>query len=121
MLIIFNELFNLLKGFFMPRPRCHRRLACHHHNFVFKPRGVAMSDLDVEYLGVDELEAMRLSDVEDMYQEEAAKIMGVSRSTFARMVASCHKKIVKALINKTAIEIITQAVANQEEEIKCQD
>ena len=105
----------------MPRPRCHRRLACHHQNFVFKPRGVAMSDLDVEYLGADELEAMRLSDVEAMYQEDAAKMMGVSRSTFARMLASGHKKIVKALINKTAIEIIPQEVAKQEEEIKCRD
>ena len=79
-----------------------------------------MSEINIEFLGVDELEAMRLADIENMYQEDAAKIMGVSRSTFARMVSLGHSKIVKALINQSAIEIIP-LTNTKKEKTKCQD
>jgi predicted DNA-binding protein (UPF0251 family) len=50
-------------------------------------------------LTIDELEAIRLADLEKLYQEEAAEIMGVSRQTFGRIVKSAHKKIADALVN----------------------
>lgn len=90
----------------MPRPRCHRRITCNHDAFIYKPCGVPMSELDTEFLGFDELEAMRLADIEGLYQEDAAQQMGVSRSTFARMLASAHTKVAKALITKKAIEVV---------------
>jgi len=40
----------------------------------------------------DEVEALRLADLEDLYQEEAAASMGISRQTFGRILERAHKK-----------------------------
>ena len=40
-----------------------------------------MRDLEAIDLAADELEAMRLTDLEGLYQEQAAEQMGVSRQT----------------------------------------
>ena len=47
-----------------------------------------MDELECEVMGLDELEAVRLADLEGMYQEDAARKMGISRSTLARLVES---------------------------------
>ena len=65
----------------------------------FKPAGIPASRLDCITLTVDELEAIRLADLEGLYQEEAAKKMGVSRQTFGRIVLSAHRKIADVLVN----------------------
>lgn len=54
---------------------------------------------------VDEFEAVRLADLEGLYQENAAQRMGVSRQTFGRIVESAHLKIADALANAKALEI----------------
>jgi uncharacterized protein len=54
---------------------------------------------------IDEFEAVRLADLEEMKQEDAARIMGVSRPTFSRIVASARKKIADGLVNIKAIRI----------------
>jgi len=71
----------------------------------FKPRGIPLSDLEELSLSVDEYEAIRLADFEGLYQEDAAKQMGVSRQTFGRIIASAHKKIADAVVNVKAIRI----------------
>ncbi len=43
-------------------------------------------------LTLDELEAMRLADLECLSQEEAAALMNVSRQTFGRIVEIARKK-----------------------------
>ena len=48
-------------------------------------------------LNVDELEAIRLCDLEGLDQEEAAGRMGVSRGTFQRMLYSGRNKSAEAL------------------------
>ena len=48
---------------------------------------------------LDELEAIRLADLEQLYQEVAAEKMEVSRQTFGLIIQSAHKKIADALIN----------------------
>jgi len=53
----------------------------------------------------DELEAMRLADLEGMYQEQAAQQIRVSRQTFGRIIASAHKKVAEALVNGKIIRI----------------
>jgi predicted DNA-binding protein (UPF0251 family) len=55
----------------------------------------------------DEMEALRLSDYEGYYQEECAEKMGVSRTTFSRLVNSAHKKIADALLHGKTI-VMTQ-------------
>ena len=54
---------------------------------------------------VDEYEAVRLADLEGLYQEDAAQHMGISRQTFGRIVESAHRKIAEALVNAKALEI----------------
>jgi predicted DNA-binding protein (UPF0251 family) len=56
-------------------------------------------------LTLDELEAMRLADWEEMYQEDAAKKMNISRQTFGNIVNSAHKKVADMLLNGKALKI----------------
>jgi len=53
----------------------------------FKPAGIPGSRLDNVTLTVDELEEIRLADLEDLSQEEAAKRIRVSRQTFGGLSA----------------------------------
>lgn len=71
----------------------------------FKPREIPLSTLDEVMLKVEELEAIRLKDLEDLEQEECAKKMRISRGTFQRVLNSAKKKIADALVNGKAIKI----------------
>jgi len=54
----------------------------------------------------EEVEALRLKNIEDLDQAEAAKMMQTSQSTFQRVLSSAYKKITTAIINGSAIRII---------------
>lgn len=56
-------------------------------------------------LGVDEYEAMRLSDMEGLNMKEGAEKMWISAPTFHRILQSAHKKIADAIINGKWITI----------------
>ena len=71
----------------------------------FKPAGIPMQLLEESCLTVEEVEALRLKDVEGLEQEEGAEKMGVSRPTFQRVLASARHKIADALLNGKAIRI----------------
>jgi predicted DNA-binding protein (UPF0251 family) len=64
-----------------------------------------MDGLEVETLTLDGLEALRLADVEGLYQEEAARRMGVSRATFARVLTAARRAVAEALLQGKALEI----------------
>jgi len=64
-----------------------------------------MSELEVLSLQLDELEAIRLTDREGLYQEEAAVRMGVSRVTFGRILRDAHEKVAEALLEGKALLI----------------
>jgi len=89
----------------MPRPRHCRRVAMLPHVTYYKPRGVPLSMLQCIELAVDELEALRLADLEGLYQEEAAQRMNVSRQTFGRILDASHKKVADALVHGKALSI----------------
>ncbi len=89
----------------MPRPRRCRWIWTLPNVSYFKPRGIPLSQLEEVILTVDEHEAIRLSDVQGLEQEEAAKRMKISRQTFGRVLASARKKISDAIINAKAIRI----------------
>lgn len=61
--------------------------------------------LEEVILTVDEFEAIRLSDLEGLYQEQAAEIMGVSRQTFGRIIESARKKVAESLVRGKALKI----------------
>jgi len=65
-----------------------------------------MRFLDIVELTAEEAEALRLKNVQDLDQQEAAKKMDTSQSTFQRILSSAYKKISDALINGKAIKII---------------
>ncbi len=64
-----------------------------------------MSELEEVVLTVDELEALRLADLEGHYQDEAAAKMGVSRQTFGRIVSAARRKAAEALVEGKALRI----------------
>ena len=64
-----------------------------------------MDALEEVNLTLDELEAIRLADLTELYQEDAAKKMNISRQTFGNIINSAHKKIADVLLNAKALKI----------------
>ena len=89
----------------MVRPRQCRRVGQLPQATYYKPRGVPLRALEQVGLTVDELEAIRLADLEGLYQEAAAEQMNVSRQTFGRILEAAHKKVADALVNGKALSI----------------
>jgi len=65
-----------------------------------------MRFLEVVDLSLEEMEALRLKNIEGLEQTECAKKMATSQSTFQRILSSAYKKIADGLINGKAIKII---------------
>ena len=98
----------------MPRPKCCRHVCGVPDKNYFKPRGIPASDLEEVVLSLDEYEAIRLADYEQLYQEEAAARMNISRQTFGRIIEAAHKKIADVLMNGKALKIEGGEVAFDE-------
>ena len=90
----------------MVRPRLCRRIRFNPNITYFKPQGVPMRYLEIIELTTEEVEALRLRNIKDLEQEEAAKKMNTSQSTFQRILSSAYKKITEALIEGKDIKII---------------
>ena len=89
----------------MVRPISCRRVGSMPQSDYFKPRGIPLSMLEEVVLTVDEFEAVRLADLEGLYQERAAEKMNVSRQTFGRIIETAHKKVAEALVQGKALKI----------------
>jgi uncharacterized protein len=87
------------------RPKKTRWIKCVPGERCFKPLCKPLNKLEGIYLSLDEFEAIRLSCLEGLKQEDAAKLMKVSRPTFSRIETSAHRKIADALVNIKAIRI----------------
>jgi predicted DNA-binding protein (UPF0251 family) len=72
---------------------------------IFKPVGVPLRQLKTITLLYEELEALRLTDLEERYQADAAEQMGISRSTLQRIVAEARRKVAQALVEGAALHI----------------
>ncbi len=92
----------------MPRMKCHRRIGNTPGTSYFKPAGIPMIHLQEVSLEPDEVEAIRLADLEGLYHEEAASRMGISRQTFGRILEGARRKSAEALIMGKAIKISRQ-------------
>ena len=89
----------------MPRPKVRRRLKFVPSVSYYKPLGVPLKHLEEVVLQHDEIEAIRLHDVDGLNQTSAAVKMGISQPTFARILDSAYKKIANALVKGKAIKI----------------
>jgi len=95
-----------MKGFFdMVRPTKKRLVSFLPGVTYFKPAGVPLRILKENQISVEELEAIRLRDIEEMEQETAAEQMKISRPTFQRILSQARFKIADALINGKAMRI----------------
>ena len=95
----------------MPRPRCQRRLGMLHGPQRFKPVGIPARMLDEVVLTLDELEALRLADLEGLYHDRAAERMGISRTTFGRILSEARKKVADALVGGKVLGIGEQPLS----------
>jgi len=89
----------------MPRPCRCRNIRCNPDTNYFRPRGIPLRVLEEVSLALDELEAIRLADLDGLYQEHAARKMNISRQTFGNIIKSAHKKIADVLLNAKALKI----------------
>ncbi len=89
----------------MPRPPKLRQIAAVPAVTFFKPAGMPMNSLEMVTLALEEVEAIRLKDVEDLHQEECAQRMGVSRGTFHQILKSARGKLADAILNGKAIRV----------------
>jgi predicted DNA-binding protein (UPF0251 family) len=103
----------------MPRPKQCRRVCLSPNCTYFKPAGIPTSALEEVVVAVDELEAMRLVDVDGIYYEQAAEQMRVSRRTFGRIIDSARRKVAQALIQGMALRIEGGVIEMAEQRTFC--
>ena len=86
------------------RPKKTRWVKCNPSERLFKPQTKRNSP-GIVILTLDEFEAVRLLDYEDLSQIEVAKQMHVHRSTVSRIISSARKKIAQALVEIKSLKI----------------
>jgi uncharacterized protein len=89
----------------MPRPRICRRIWFDPKITYFKPAGIPLRNIKESILNKDELESIRLIDLEQVDQKKAAEKMQISQPTLSRLLTSARKKIADSLVNGKAIKI----------------
>lgn len=80
----------------------------------FKPAWVPRNKLKKNILKIDELEALRLTNIDCLSNQQWAESMNISSSTFNRILKSAYKKITDSLLNWKAIKIM-----NKQNNSKC--
>ena len=89
----------------MPRPKCCCKVRGVPAHRLFRPHGTDEPPSDQVVLLLEELEAVRLADLNGLYQEQAAPKMGISRSAFARILESARRKLADALIHGKCLRL----------------
>lgn len=82
----------------MTRPLCNKKIGFCPSWKGFKPFGGKPSTKDAVRITPAETESLRLKNIEELDQTTAAEAMGVSQSTFQRLLSSAYKKVSVALI-----------------------
>jgi len=89
----------------MPRNKIRRCVRFSPGVTYFKPQGIPLRMLEENVLLPEELEALKLYEVDGLEQIKAAEKMKVSQPTFARILSSANKKVAEALVKGKAIRI----------------
>jgi uncharacterized protein len=87
------------------RPRVRRIITGSPESRCYQPRCSLDENLSVISLNPEEIELVRLIDLEGLEQEEAARKLGVSRKTAWRDLQEVRRKIADALVNGKGIQI----------------
>jgi uncharacterized protein len=89
----------------MGRPKIQRKINCRPAYSCFKPNSIPMTELTSIVLADDELEALRLVDMNGMQQLAAAHELGVSRQTLGSIVSRARQKVAQALVTGQALDL----------------
>ena len=87
----------------------------------FKPFGIAVRQREVVVLLFEEFEAIRLTDYENLTQEEAAEKMKISRPTFTRLYDKARKSIARAFVEGNPIVFSGGDYITDDYWYKCKD
>ena len=105
----------------MPRPTKCRRVGLNPGVTYFNPQGVPLRELGEVILSHDELEALRLADLEGLYQDDAAERMKISRPTFSRIIEKARRAVAEALVGGMALRVEGGNVMVQQRTFHCFD
>ncbi len=105
----------------MPRPKNNRIVYKPPYYSEFKPAGVSNKSLEEIQLSLDEFEGIRLADLLGMSHEEAANEMGISRSTFSRLIIQSRKKIASFFYQGKLLSVSGGNIHFRQNSIKCSD
>lgn len=89
----------------MPRPFKEKTVRALPPIADFKPAGIPIREMESIIMSIEEMEAIRLADVERLSQLLAAEQMGVSGPTFNRILMKAHQKVGTALWQGNALRI----------------
>ncbi len=103
----------------MSRPTINRKVFNPPQMAGFKPFGMPLCELKVLKLHFDEYESINLVNYQNLSQDAAAELMGISRPTFTRVYNRALKKIAKAFVEGLAIEIEGGNVEFEKQWFKC--
>ncbi len=105
----------------MPRHRRLRKVVAPPSFKGYKPYGTNKISTEHIELLYEEYEALKLADYDIMNHEEAAKLMGVSRPTFARIYEIARRKIANALVETKEIRTVYGNVIMDKNWYVCND
>ena len=89
----------------MTRPRCICKTGPCPKAYCYRPEGYSVKDDNEIELHPEEMEALRLKDLKNMDQTDAAEKMGISQSSFQRILSTARKKVSCALFEGRIIKI----------------
>lgn len=89
----------------MARPTKWRKIEHIPAIAYFVPSDQEIPEIPENVLKLEELEAIRLKDLEGLEQGECAEKMEVSRPTFQRILLSAREKIADSLVNGKTVHI----------------
>lgn len=87
----------------MPPSKKPRRCSCTFRGRAFKPTGIPLAQVECIEMSRDELETLRLCDLNDLTQAEAGERMGISRGTVQRILSEARRKVALALTRGKAV------------------
>jgi predicted DNA-binding protein (UPF0251 family) len=104
-----------------PRSKLHRKIGSPPVLKGYKPIGLPYNETHTTSILYEEIEALRLADYTGLKQEEAARLMNVSRPTFTRIYSACLKKLAKAFTEGRSIVIEGGNVEFDKQWYRCND
>ncbi len=89
----------------MTRLKIYKKIGSVPNSLHFKPVDLKLKHFDEVVITMEEFESLRLKDLNNLKQKDAAKRMWVSQPTFNRIITSARRKLSNAIINGKSIRV----------------